>query len=83
MISHEVIENTIKRYYSDCQEQGSPPSYCGLGQPLGISGETVRHVVIGEYAPCRPYTNAAHPLRRIGNDDFDVVRGVFESNLRT
>lgn len=78
MINTATLEQIVNEYNRECRRSDREPSYIGLGTALGISGQTIRHIVRGLYKEDKPYTNKPHPTRCIDNQDFNIIRALFK-----
>lgn len=77
MIETNKIISITNDYIEYCQEQNKAPTFSGCGSCLGVSDNTIRHIVKGYYKDGKPYTNKPHPTRRISNNDFYLIKKVF------
>lgn len=78
MINTEDLKQNISDYLDDCTTKHRKPSYFTFGHFIEVSPTTIRHVVKGQYANGKPYTDKPHISRRIDNTDFEIVRELFE-----
>lgn len=79
MIDTDRLTDTTKAYIEHCQEHNKQPTYNGIGICLGISGNTVRHVVTGFYKADKEYTDKPHVKRCIDNTDFGIIKSIFNT----
>lgn len=77
MINTTVLQRVVNEYDKKCFERNRKPSYHGLGNELGITGQTIRNIVTGIYKDNKPYTDKPHITRCIDNDDFCIIRDLF------
>ena len=77
MIDSEYLASKTNYYLEQCQEHNKAPTYYGYGTCLGISGNTIRHIVNGHYKNGKPYTDTPHITRCIDNNDFNIIKSVF------
>lgn len=77
MIDTGVLIDKTSSYVSYCEEHNKAPTYTGIGNLLGVSGNTIRHIVIGYYKADKPYTTKPHITRCIDNNDFGIIKSIF------
>lgn len=77
MIDTGVLIDKTSSYVFYCEEYNKAPTYFGYGNCLGISGNTIRHIVKGYYKDGKPYTDTPHITRCIDNNDFSIIKSVF------
>ncbi len=77
MIDSIRIQDIIEKYKVSCLNAGRSPTFKGLASLLGCSPGTIRNVTIGSFNGCS-YTDKPAPRRCVCNDDFELVRGLFE-----
>lgn len=78
MINTTKVQQIVSEYSKKCFLQNRTPTYRGLAEELGITGQTVRHIVTGVYKDGRTYTNKPHTTRCIDNEDFDIIRHLYK-----
>lgn len=77
MINTTKLQTVVSEYDKKCIELNIKPTHRGLGNELGITGQTVRNIVTGIYKDGKPYTTTPHITRCIDNEDFSIVRDLF------
>lgn len=77
MINTTKLQTVVSEYDKKCIELNIKPTYQGLGNELGITGQTIRHIVTGIYKDGKAYTTKPHITRCISNDDFKIVQSLF------
>lgn len=77
MIKTTTLYKIVNTYIDDCNEHNKAPTYNGLGDALGITGQTIRHIVKGAYKDGKPYTKKPHISRCIDNEDFKIIQDVY------
>lgn len=82
MINSESVARICTEYVECCIQNGEHPTFSGMGKRLGVSGNTIRHIVTGFYKWNQAYTDKPHASRCVRNDDFIVIRSVFERAKR-
>jgi hypothetical protein len=79
MIKTEDLKQNISDYLDECSIHSRKPSYFTFGHFIAVSPTTIRHVCTGQYADGKPYTDTPHIKRVIDNQDFKLVRELFEN----
>ena len=78
MITTTELQERISRYRDYCNENKKEPSFLGLAKALVTSAPTIKHIYYVEYRNGRPYTHKPHILRVVSNDDFELVRDLYD-----
>lgn len=78
MINTTTLLSKVTDYEQNCKEKNITPTCDGLGKWLGISGQTIRNVITGYYKGELEYTTNPSISRCIDNQDFYIIRSVFE-----
>ena len=78
MIGTVELQNKVSGYGRRCIENQKQPTYAGFGAALEVSGLTIKHIVTGYYKGGHEYTEKPHPTRCVDNNDFDLIRALFD-----
>lgn len=79
MINSTELQNKVVCYQKKCNDRQKSPTYLGLSTVLGVAPQTIANVVHGQYNNGHFYTERPHTTRCIDNDDFEVIRSVFNN----
>ena len=77
MIDTTTLMTKVNQYMERCNLTKHKPTYNGIGIVLGISGTTIANVVNGHFNG-KEYTNTPHITRCVDNNDFDLIRALFD-----
>ena len=78
MITTTELKEQVMKYRDFCIERQKEPTYSGLAAIIGTSAPTIRHIYKGEYRNGKTYTNRPHVTRIVRNDDFELIRNLYD-----